>query len=382
LTGEKVAHSNKIEARTGIGPGDQNPKQITPVSMASGHLVHARRKPRVIDLVGDRTQSPQANQPPPTQPFPQTTPPMAMPAPVARATPPIPTPNVQPQTNRPKTPQPITLKAAHPPIAKPKASANGKACNPEQQSMVLAETMVDSLIGGLKTEALKKGGQLSMQDIDHLHNRFRKQTVALSQIFSQSFEAYVRARERANWEQKRDYPFDRILVKNFSHLFNNGTASDFNRVSRRMLPGFFMSIGMMLGPDVVEEFQETCRQEVERVRQAKPDEFVWEDVYATAGAQTISFDAMIAIIQHFADFEKRRQWFSDLINGHLTPVDGANKKDAGWEMTPGGVKLFLRTFFHDLFEALADTATKRSLVKRHGAGACDIALYVQEKVKI
>jgi len=382
MTGEKVAHSNKFGSAVDTQTASPDAQQNSEKADGPDKLVHTRRKPRVIDLVGDRTHRPQKTQPPPAQAILQAPPAIAMPVPAALATDPIPTSDVQPQTNRAKTHQPITLKAAHPPIAKPKSTANSQGYNPEQQSMVLAETMVDSLIGGLKTEALKKGGHLSMQDIDQLHNRFRKHTVALSQIFSQSFEAYVRARERANWEQKRDYPFDRILVKNFSHLFNSGHAGDFNRVSRRMLPGFFMSIGMMLGPEVVEEFQEKCRQEVERVRQAKPNEFVWEDVYGTANAQTISFDAMIDIIQYFSDFEKRRQWFTDLINGHLTPVDGTDKKDAGWEMTPGGVKLFLRTFFHDLFEALADTATKRSLIKRHGSSACDIALYVQEKVKI
>jgi len=339
MTGEKIDPRNTVSATTSDNVGTSKTKN--------------RRKPRVIDFVGDRTRPP------------------AVPKKQSEASPP----------EKPSN-QPITLKAEHPPIPKPKPGNGSIRINPDQQSMVLAETIVSSIVGEMKSQADRNGGYLSVDGIEQLHNKFRRQTTALSQIFSQSFEAYVRARERANWEQKRDFPFDRIMVKNFSHLFSEGSPSDFNRVSRRMLPGFFMAIGMMLGPDVVEEFQEKCRGEVENTRLEKGAAFVWEDVYGRIGVQTIGFDAMIAIIRHFDDFEKRAQWFSDLVNGHLTPPEASDNKDKGWEMTPGALKLFLRTLFHDLFKALNDETEKQKLIKRHGLEACEIALEVQEKTRL
>jgi hypothetical protein len=139
-------------------------------------------------------------------------------------------------------PKPAPKKVPRPPTAK-------------EQSKVLAETVVTSMVDRVREEALKKGS-LTVDDIDAMKGEFDKQAPALTETFEQSFEDYVKARERADWDQKRDYPFDRIIVKRFSPLFNETDMSRFDRVSRRMLPGFFMALSMMLGPEEVDEYQE------------------------------------------------------------------------------------------------------------------------------
>ncbi len=247
------------------------------------------------------------------------------------------------------------------------------------QGNAIAQTVVRSILERFKAEAHKNGGQLSLANIDSLQAEFGAQTQALSLAFEQSFEAYVLARERAAWGSKRDFPFDRLIVKKFSHLFAD-KAAGFDRVSRRMLPGFFMAMGMMLGPDVVDEFQERCRGLVERIRSERQDAFDWSDVYAAEEGRTVLMDALVPIALHFGDYKKRRDWFIALINGHLSPARSSEKDDAGWEMTVPAFEVFLNALLSDLETILSDSGKKPRIVKRYGADVVDLAIGVLKRV--
>lgn len=272
-----------------------------------------------------------------------------------------------------------------PPTAPKKASTQpvktkkSKALSLKAQSAAIAQTVVTSILDRIRAEAQKNGGQLSLANIDSLQAEFGAQTQALSLAFEQSFEAYVLARERAAWDNKRDFPFDRLIVKKFSHLFSDRSAK-FDRVSRRMLPGFFMAMGMMLGPDVVDEFQEKCRVIVERIRSAQADEFDWSDVYDADKDAQIIMDALVPIARHFDDFEMRREWFVNLINGHLSRPNADDKEDAGWELTNRGFNLFLNALLADLRVQLNDVKEKPRITKRYGASDVNILLRTLKKI--
>lgn len=269
--------------------------------------------------------------------------------------------------SRSKSPEDIitTGQAASPPE---RLQAVANRASAEAWSEALAQTAVTSVMDKMCAEIQRKGS-LNLADIGAMQNDMAAQAAALSGTFEQALKDYAEARERANWNEKRDYPFDRLIVKRFSSLFQEKDPSRFDRGSRRMLPGFFLALGMMLGPDSVDHYQERCRLIVDRIRDEKGDAFDWEDVYAAKDARTLLLDALVDIARRFDNFERRANWFIEMVNGNLTPVDESPSDDADWELNPAGVKNFLNTLLDDLRRVLATDQGKRHIAKRHGDDA-------------
>ena len=238
-------------------------------------------------------------------------------------------------------------------------------------SEALANTMVQSFVDRMKAAAEAKGGHLTVQDLEDMQDDFDRQTRALSGALEKSFEAYVKAQERSDWDQQRNFPFDRLMVKKFAPLFKDGAGLGRDDICRRMLPGFFVALGMMLGPDVVEEYQQQLRAVVARVRGGGGGVFNWNTVYKDPSAKDISLAAEVAVAQHFDEYDKRSEWFINMVNGHLTQVGAdvhANVKD--WEINPAGFKKFLRALMSDLIARLGTDAGKMAITKKFGAETC------------
>jgi hypothetical protein len=253
------------------------------------------------------------------------------------------------------------------PGAAPAASAD--------HSRALAETVVSSFVNRLTSEAQRKGGWLSVQDLQNLNQEFIQKTEALQVIFEKSFEDYFITRERAVWMQERKYPFDRLIVKTFSHRLPGESELTLKTgaVSRRALPGFFMAMNMMLGMDTVEELQERVRKIVSRVRSGRQDEFSWNDIYAAPEAREVTLDALVTMAPYFDDLERRSQWFITMIDGNLVPIDPERPdaaEESEWEMTELGFLGMVHGLFSELRKALAGKNSRSELVKRHGAETC------------
>jgi hypothetical protein len=286
-------------------------------------------------------------------------------------------------------PQMPPMRTAAPPQqaapAPPRPQAPAKPMDmssPKDVSKALAETVVTAFVDRMKNEAEAKGGHLTINDIDAMQEEFDRQTKALRGMFEKSFEVYVKARERSVWDQHRNYPFDRLMVKKFSHLFRDGDELGPDDISRRILPGFFVAIGMMLGPDVVEEYQEKIRRVVDRVKASGKSVFDWEDVYEDNEARAVSLDAEIAIAEHFKDLHKRADWFINLVNGHLSPVEGRTAPEtAGWELNEAGFGKFLNALMTDLRQVLATDIGKLQVTKRYGADTCADLFDILEQIK-
>jgi len=272
-------------------------------------------------------------------------------------------PPPQPQA-QPQAPPPAAARTAPPP--KPEfdlSTAKGA-------SEALANTMVQSFVDRMKAAAEAKGGHLTVQDLEDMQDDFDRQTRALSGALEKSFEAYVKAQERSDWDQQRNFPFDRLMVKKFAPLFKDGAGLGRDDICRRMLPGFFVALGMMLGPEVVEEYQQQLRAVVARVR-GGGGVFNWNTVYKDPSAKDISLAAEVAVAQHFDEYDKRSEWFINMVNGHLTQVGAdvhANVKD--WEINPAGFKKFLRALMSDLIARLGTDAGKMAITKKSGAETC------------
>ena len=312
--------------------------------------------------------------------------------PVADATPPrkLPPPPGIEFIEDPEAPKPAP-KPAPPPAAAPARPAPApkaptpkqpvkKAPTPKTSSRVAAKTMVGSMVDRLRAEADRKGS-LTVDDLNALQAEFDRQAEKLSVALERSFDTYVEARERAEWGLKRELPFDRIVVKAFSELFLEQDYSRFDRVSRRMLPGFFLALNMMLGEDLVNEYQEQCQLIVSRLREERGEAFDWEQVYRHEQSKGLMLDAAVTIATYFADFERRAAWFTDLINANLGPLEGAPREEAGWEMTPAGFKRFLDHPFKELRQELATDSGKLRITKRHGADTCARIFEILEAIE-
>lgn len=241
---------------------------------------------------------------------------------------------------------------------------------PKGASDALATTMVQGFVQQMKAAAQAKGGHLTVQDMEEMQEEFDRQTQALSGALEKSFGAYMKAQERSNFDQQRNLPFDRLMVKKFSSLFKDGDALGPDDLCRRMLPGFFVALGMMLGPDVIEEYQEKLRAVVARVKDSG-GVFNWENVYNDKTAKGIALSAEVEIAEHFDEYEKRSEWFMNMINDHLTAVPADTHPNVqGWQISTKGFKNFLGEMLGDIRAQLNTDAGKMAITKKHGAETC------------
>ena len=142
-----------------------------------------------------------------------------------------------------------------------------------------------------------------------------------------------------------------------------------------------MALNMMLGEEAVDQYQERCQLIVERLRGEMGDDFEWEEVYTQPEAKALMLDAAITIATYFTDYERRSEWFIELINGHLGSLAGAPKQEAGWEMTPAAFKRFLDHLFTELRAQLATDSGKLRITKRHSADTCADIYEILEKIE-
>lgn len=281
------------------------------------------------------------------------------------------------RTARPQLQQPTAAPAARAkptpkptpkPVKKPAPPAD---TSPAGQSKAMAETVVNSFVKRLTQKAKERGGYLTVDDLESMNDEFQQKTAVLQSVFEKSFEDYVEVRERSSWDTSRNFPFDRLIVKKFSHLFEDGEAlmAGKNTISRRILPGFFMAVNMMLGPDAIEDYQEKCRKLVDVIRKKRGRAFTWEDAYKDSKTNKVIQDAMITIAFQFENLEKRSIWFIDMVNNHLAPAnEGA--PDASWLMSQGAFMRFFDALLSDLMAAMDTEGGRMEISKRYGVEAC------------
>jgi len=255
-----------------------------------------------------------------------------------------------------------------------------KPASPKELSKQKATSAVTSMVDQMKARAQTNGGVLRTEDIAAMEQDFQAQVSQLTESLEQSFEAYVEARERAEWDSAREFPFGRVVVKKFSHLFKEPREGRLDTVSKRMLPGFFAGLNMMIGPESIDLFQERCRRVVESIRHRDGEDFDWDSVYASPEVNAVVIDALMSISPHFENFERRRDWFIELVNANLAHV-GEHEEDAGWEFSPVGYRRFLTALFKEVHGHLGNDATFDRLSRRYGSTAVEAVKRLVERAE-
>ncbi len=263
-------------------------------------------------------------------------------------------------------------KAAKPIAKKTKAKAKPrpKKVSPAEQSQNLAEEVVLSFTYKLIDEARAKGGYLSVADLKTLNKDFQNKTADMKLAIEKSFEDYVVDHDRKSWSNSRTRPFDRMMVKTFSHLLEDESRriKRSELISRRMLPGFFVALNLMLGADMREAYQGKCRAIVKIVGQRTDGDFDWDDIYENEDARAIAFDALVDIAGNFSDLNKRRGWFIDLVNSHLAPVTETAEGEAeAWALNAAGFDEFFEALTSELRVAVSMQAGRSLITRRRDA---------------
>ncbi|MEX2449450.1 MAG: hypothetical protein WD407_01190 [Rhodospirillales bacterium] len=273
----------------------------------------------------------------------------------------------QPQPAPPKPPaanQPAPKKAAAPkptPKPTPKPAPVKRPATAKEHSRVLAQTVVTSFVDRLTLEAGRKGGVLTIQDIENLNEEFEQKMGALQTVFEASFEHFLKIRDTPDEARPKAMPFNRLIVSRFARYFKDGA------ISRRILPGFNMAIDMMLGPELLDGYQEKCRAIMKRIGGGDEDKCDLKTYYYDKEAGQIALDAQIAMTFHFKNFERRVEWFVDLVNDHMPPPDqNADKKDADYTFTKGDLIRVLDAMLTDLQETLSTEAGRLAITKQYG----------------
>ena len=267
----------------------------------------------------------------------------------------------------PDVEQPPVSTASPPPVPPPERELPSLT-TPANHSQALAETVVASFLDRLKAEARRNGGMLTIRDLDNLEGEFAKKTEALQAVFEKTIEDQARVHQPPAWQNPRDFPFNRLIVEKFSSMFSgeDRLMDDEYAIPRRILPGFFMAMNMMMGEELVEEFQDRCRVIIDRLDD--DDSFQWSDLHADPEGKLVSMDAQVAIAYHFEDLEKRAAWFVELINSHM--ASAAEEGAAEWQFSERGFLHFLGFLLSDLKETLSTETGRMYITKRHGVDAC------------
>lgn len=163
--------------------------------------------------------------------------------------------------------------------------------------------------------------------------------------------------EALRWDERRRHPFERLLIRRFAHLLPKREGDEGVRegavLSRRLIPGFMVAVTKMIGLDHYEACEEAVRQAVDAMRAESPAPVDWSRLAARPEIVDLTDSALADMAPYFADLDKRLEWLTAVVNGHLgapPPEDG----DTLWIMDRDKALALVRALYGDTRRRLRD----------------------------
>lgn len=231
----------------------------------------------------------------------------------------------------------------------------------------LGEALYAKFMHILKKQAAESTGPLDDADIEAMGQAFRAELETIEAVFVKAVEDYAEARERTRVEKSRTHHFQRLLVHNFEHRFTDDAKlhEQPEKLSRRMLPGFFNMLQLMLGERRLARFEKDAQDVVDKLRDKNSGKLDWAEVYRSPGARTLCFQAEVEIAKHFTEVEKRLNWMVAVLNANLIPA-AKGTRAGGWEVNRRNAELMLSALIRDLRAALANQKARIRMEKKMG----------------
>lgn len=248
-----------------------------------------------------------------------------------------------------------------------KRVAKQSAQSIQKHAEELGEKLHSNFLRFLKKKAAEGTAPLTESDIETMSQEFQAELSTIETVFEKAIDDYTRAREKARHEQSRANHFHRLIVHNFEHRFANETelSEQPELLSRRMLPGFFSMLQLMLGEQQLVQFERDAKRIVDRLVDQNDGKIDWPKVYRSPEARKLCFQAEVQIAKHFAETEKRLNWMVAMINANLVPYNG-NPQTGGWTMTTQAAELMLSDLIRNLRAALANDNARAKMDKKFG----------------
>jgi hypothetical protein len=236
----------------------------------------------------------------------------------------------------------------------------------ERRAQALSEAVASAFVDKLKYEITKHGGFIGLRHMDTIEAEFNTKAKQLSEAFAMAFEDAAREQEELRWFSIKRPAFDRLMVKRFEHLLMHRDANGNVRgaISRRVLPGFFLALHMMVGPETMEAYQGHCDEAVTRIMGGRMP-IDWELVDKDTNIRDVLLDAQYTICRYFDDIPKRFNWFIHIANAHIAPPANANSFDADWELGHRSMHLLINGLLSDLRTAVKDDKAWTRLIEGH-----------------
>jgi len=162
------------------------------------------------------------------------------------------------------------------------------------------------------------------------------------------------------------------MVKPFAELLPSAhqPVEPGKGLSRRILPGLLSALQQMLGPVLLEPYQNRCRELVRIIQTARGNDFEWEDVYADPTSQVIVNDVLVHISKHFSDFNRRRNWLIGLISTEMPLGEDSIERD--WCFREPEFGMMMGALFKPLRKLMDSPEGRKRIKERYGSVACDV----------
>ncbi|MCW8916249.1 MAG: hypothetical protein OQK24_10410 [Magnetovibrio sp.] len=212
---------------------------------------------------------------------------------------------------------------------------------------------------------------VTVSDIRAFLSNYKTSNVfAANDRFKLHFQHCVDRREREIFDPNRRYPFKRILTRRVSAIFapEGELHENSQYVSRRVLPGLFVTLEKMVGNEPFDKGHNICMDLIEIFNKTKTG-FVWEDLYTNPQAQAALDNLLMDLVPHFANSMRRITWMLNLINSELAPAEQFSFEGpaaADWQLDDAGLIRLLRLLFSNLKAQLKDTEHAAALSERYG----------------
>ncbi len=237
----------------------------------------------------------------------------------------------------------------------------------------LTEIALDRITEYLEREAAACGGSLDGPQLRDAVERFRNSTEDDAQEFYRTgWNECLSVINEVRRESSRRMPFERLMVHPLAHLLPaaHQPLVPGKGLSRRILPGYLSALYQMLGPVLLDQYQNRCRELVRIIQTARGNDFEWNDVYDDPTSQVIVNDILVHLSKHFSNFAKRRAWMMSVIVSQM-PL-GEDEIERAWVFGDAEFSMLMEALFRPLRSELASPDGRKRIEDRYGTIVCEI----------
>ncbi len=218
-------------------------------------------------------------------------------------------------------------------------------------------------------EALRsvEAGQLRL-----LFARFRDMDEAVVMWeFETLLDGVLKERIRKTAFTQRKNPLERVLCERICEMFPapGALTKAEGSISRRLLPGLFQAVEMMIGHDDLAERRQRCNDTLERLLRNENGDAAWETLCSDDEVNDMIDDVLARGLAYFDSTRKRIDWFQRLINGNLAKpgvYEFEGEASATWALDNLGTKKILAALYAPLISKCENPHEIADLEARHG----------------